>query len=389
MSKVPKYRRHKNGQAFVRSVKFYNGQNYYLGSYGSQESKQAYSHVLLKLSAGQDLEAPKQRKHKADPSITELLVAYHPHATQHYTRGGKLSPEFNSMMYALRELEAGFGAVPGGSFGPRLLREYQKRVVAKGWCRRTVNRNVKRIRTFFRWASAEELVPPETYHGLRAVQALALGELGVREKPKVRPVDMKDVEATLPLLPPVVAAMVRVQYLCAMRPSEVCNMTASEIDMTGELWLYRPAEHKNAWRGAERVIAIPKAAQEILLPLLGNAALFVPPPEKGERFGRPGYGPQPGRLDRYNTKSYHDTLKHAIKMANKRGASIPHWHPNQLRHARATEISHRHGRQAAQLWLGHEKLDTTQIYAEHQVQELVRIAQALELAEPESTSAQQ
>ena len=39
------------------------------------------------------------------------------------------------------------------------------------------------------------------------------------------------------------------------------------------------------------------------------------------------------------------------------------WHPNQLRHTRATELR-RYGLDLAKTILGHTKVETTQIYAE-------------------------
>jgi integrase len=387
-AKPPKYRRHKNGQAFVRVAKLNSGQNYYLGPHGSPKSREEYRKVLLRLEAGADVDPGLKHRKQGILTIGELMELYVHHARQHYTRGGKLSPEYHSMLYALKELAVLFDGDPADDFGPKRLRALQKHVIAKGWCRRTVNRNMTRIRTFFRWASDEELIPAATYYGLRAARALDVGQFGVREKPKVKPVDMKHVYATLPLLPPVAASMVQVQYLCGMRPGEVCGMRACDIDMTGAFWLYHPTEHKNAWREMVRTVAIPKAAQEIIRPLLGDdtkSFIFVPPPEKGRRFGRPGYGPQPGLLDRYDRVSYGYLIRHTIKKAVKAGAEITHWHPNQLRHSRATEISQSYGRQAAQIFLGHEKLETTQIYSEHQQSELLRIAGMLEPSLPSCT----
>jgi len=40
------------------------------------------------------------------------------------------------------------------------------------------------------------------------------------------------------------------------------------------------------------------------------------------------------------------------------------WHPNQLRHAAATEIRRQFGLEAAQVTLGHAAADITQVYAE-------------------------
>jgi site-specific recombinase XerC len=47
---------------------------------------------------------------------------------------------------------------------------------------------------------------------------------------------------------------------------------------------------------------------------------------------------------------------------------VPLWTPNHLRHAAATRIRSRFGLEAAQVVLGHEKADTTQIYAERDLE---------------------
>jgi integrase len=44
--------------------------------------------------------------------------------------------------------------------------------------------------------------------------------------------------------------------------------------------------------------------------------------------------------------------------------NVSPWHPNQLRHLRATEARRAFGLEAAQVLLGHSRADVTQIYAE-------------------------
>jgi site-specific recombinase XerC len=44
------------------------------------------------------------------------------------------------------------------------------------------------------------------------------------------------------------------------------------------------------------------------------------------------------------------------------------WHPNQLRHSFATRVRKEHGLKAAQVLLGHERADVTQVYAERDQQ---------------------
>src|SRR5262249_23949594 len=43
---------------------------------------------------------------------------------------------------------------------------------------------------------------------------------------------------------------------------------------------------------------------------------------------------------------------------------VPHWHPHQLRHNKATELRKQYGIEAARLILGHGNLQVTEIYAE-------------------------
>jgi integrase len=45
-------------------------------------------------------------------------------------------------------------------------------------------------------------------------------------------------------------------------------------------------------------------------------------------------------------------------------AGVPHWHPHQLRHAKATEIRREAGLDAARAVLGHRSPNVTEVYAE-------------------------
>jgi integrase len=90
---------------------------------------------------------------------------------------------------------------------------------------------------------------------------------------------MLDVRLLLSFLSPVIAAMVRVQYLCGMRPGEVCMMRPCYIDRSGDVWIYEPRRHKTAWRGFSQCKAVPNAAQQIIGPLINgdpNAFIFQP-----------------------------------------------------------------------------------------------------------------
>ena len=67
----------------------------------------------------------------------------------------------------------------------------------------------------------------------------------------------------------------------------------------------------------------------------------------------------------YDVCSYRQVI---IRAADKAG--VTRWAPNQLRHSRATEIRAKYGLEGAQVVLGHDKADVTQIYAERIMREI-------------------
>jgi integrase len=87
--------------------------------------------------------------------------------------------------------------------------------------------------------------------------------------------------------------------------------------------------------------------------------------------------------ERYTVTSYGHAIARAVERANRwrerlAGAGnydpVPHWHPNQLRHAHGTEVRRRFGLEAAQVALGHERADVTQVYAEKNLALAARVA---------------
>ena len=56
---------------------------------------------------------------------------------------------------------------------------------------------------------------------------------------------------------------------------------------------------------------------------------------------------------------------------------LPHWHPNQLRHTKATEVRLRFCLDGAQVIMGHAKADVTQVYAEKSSALAVEIARKI------------
>jgi len=252
---------------------------------------------------------------------------------------------------------------------------------------------------------AEELVPPSTFHGLQALAGLRYGRTEARETEPVKPVDDHDVDATLPFVTPHVRAMLQVQRLTGMRPDDVVSMRPCDIDQSGEVWIYERRDHKNRWRGHRRLIPIGPKAQAVLKPFMGRdpeAFLFSPKESeawrKETRLANAGKDrktkiypcelraraakkearrrrkPKLEKRDRYVTATHGQAINHGIAKAKKAGVDIPHWHPNQLRHTRGTEVRRDHGVEAAQVVLGHARADVTQVYAEENLRMAIEIA---------------
>jgi integrase len=321
-----------------------------------------------------------------DPSsltIAELLAAWRVYARQQYPdqRG-----EFMMVECALRPLETFHSAELVADFGPKKLKAVRELMVEgyksggkfyRGCCRKQVNAQAQRITRVFKWAVSEELAPAGLAHALSSVAGLKRGRTIAPDLPPVEPVDEAVVEATLPLVSALVAAMVRVQLLAGCRPGEVCIVRPCDVDRSGEVWEYRPAKHKTEHYGKARVIYIGPQAQEVLRPYLERD------PESFCFSGRESKlwwharrrldrktAVQPSQLDRSKAKAAQpgkgfdrQSYSKAIERACKRHG-IPHWHPNQLRHTAATKVREQFGLEAAQVILGHSRADVTQVYAE-------------------------
>jgi integrase len=379
----PSYRRHSSGQACV-TVRGPDGRRreILLGAWESAESKAEYARVLAELAAHQG-RLPHQAPGAStttDLSVNEVILAFWRHAEQHYRReDGTPTGEADNYREALRPLKALYGHTTAREFGPLALRAVRDAMVKSGLSRGVVNARVNRVRRVFKWAASFELVPAAVHEALRTVAGLQRGRSETPEGEGVKPVPAEYVTATLPFLPAPVRAMTELQLLTGMRAGEAMLMRAIDLTMTGAVWTYRPASHKNRHRGLERVIFLGPQAQEIIKPFLTTdleAYLFSPrayveamharraasratkrtPSElKQRRKSKPKR--KPG--ERYTRRSYRVAVVRACQKAG-----VPPWSPLQLRHTAATRIRAQFGLEAAKAILGHSRVETSQIYAE-------------------------
>ena len=377
----PSYLLHRStGQARVRI----DGKDHYLGPYGSPESRERYEDLIAEWFARQsDVTAYTL-------TVDDLCLMFIDFADGYYRReDGTSTGTVGNIRSALKYPVQLYGTTRVRDFGPRKLKAVRQAMIDDGRCRTNINRLIHWVRRVFRWGVENEHLPPNVYAALAAVPSLKAGRSTAVESEAVRPVDEATVNATLPHLPRIVAAMVELQLLTGARPGEITSMRPIDVTFgTGGVWTYRPATHKTQHRGKERRIFLGPKSQNILSPFLDRdpeAHCFSPAEAEAERNAKrrmnrespttpsqaarstaTGQGRVVGK--RYMKDSYGRAISRACE-----AAGVPKWSPNQLRHSRATIIRERYGVEAAMVVLGHSDTGTTEIYAERNFELAARI----------------
>ena len=379
MKKLPSYRLHKaSGQAICRIL----GRTYYLGAYGSEESKREFQ-VLV----AESLTNPHFGIEKKRISVAEGVVSYLKYAESYYSAG----TEYVGMRDACKPLIELYPHLHLTDFGIPQYKTCRDFWVKRGCSRQYVNKQAKRLLRLAKWWVAEGLADPSMHQGLKCVEPLKLGRCDCPEAERILPVSDSDVDATIPYLPMILQDAVRLQRLLGCRPGELVSLTRSMVDTQGEVWVIALDHHKTAWRGHTRKIFVGPKGQAILKKYMAtsksNECIFSPkvaveqrkdiaeanrktPLSCGNRRGsNRKSNPKKSPGDRYTTQSYGKAIKSACKLAK-----IEVWSPNQLRHAAATALRESDGIESASLVLGHKSLDVTQVYAEKSEQKAIELA---------------
>ncbi|MFO0803438.1 MAG: site-specific integrase [Gemmataceae bacterium] len=199
---------------------------------------------------------------------------------------------------------------------------------------------------------------------MATVAGLQRGRTDAKETEPIGPVEESVVDATLPYLNRHVRGLIEFQRLTGCRPGEACSIRRCDIDTGGDIWLYKPVHHKTAHRGKSRTIAIGPQAQALLRQFFATSIddyLFSPRRAVEEARGITEWKRNAKRMprERYDRTSYTRAIARATA-----AAGVPHWHPNQLRHAHATKVRKVFSLEHAGAALGHSKMSATEIYAE-------------------------
>lgn len=354
--RVPKYAHHKpSGQARVRI----DGKDHYLGEYGSPESHKRYSELLGEWSRSNS--NPIQ-----EVKIRELTKLYIEHCKVYYRKNGEITGEVANVKSAIRFLNAKFRNLMANEFDTLKLEAVREYMIESDLARKTINSNVSRLKTMFKWAANKKLIDKMVYLELTTLEGLKEGRTLARETDPVKPVPDAFIQAVEEHVTSPVWAMIQLQILTGMRPGEVLQMRACDLTMTGEVWDYQPQSHKTQHRKKTRIIPIGKRAQAILKPFFKTnlqAYLFSPEDGRKEFIEKEYRDSAKARVrnerKRYSAQGYYIAIKRACKRAD-----VPHWSANRLRHNYATKVRKEHGLETARILLGHSSAVTSEIYAE-------------------------
>jgi len=370
----------------------------------------------------------RRRVAPAGLTVNDLALVY-------WQTGADRASDSEAVRSSLNVLKQIAGDMPAIEFGPNTLRMVRRAMIVgdaetgrRPWTRKSINRQIHRIRAAFRWAVAHELIPSSVYEALRALEPLRAGKTAepVLETEPIQPVPEAWIEEVRSRVSRQVRALIDLQLLTGARPGELVRLRLCDIERTGIVWCGRLERHKTMHLGRQRAIWLGPRAQEVirdLMPGKGPASfIFSPTDAEADRLSARraarktplGRGNEPGtnRQERprrspgahYTVASYRLAIQRACdaafpppgelakrsnetsgqwraRLTNEQRGQLAawrrehRWHPHQLRHNAATELRRRYGLEAARVILGHSSAAITDaVYAERDAQLALRVA---------------
>lgn len=349
--RIPGYLFHKaTGQARVIIA----GKTHWLGKHGTPESHERYDNLIGELVAtrGNDCHT--------SISLSEVLAGFWKYAKERYGKFGR-GPYGHAVNWrgSIRLLREAYGKQRARDLRPKQVKSLIVDAAGRnGWSRQYANQQLAKVKAIYKWAAAEELVSVEAYQRIAIIEGIRLNASTLPESPPVEPVSDGVVDATIPLLKPVVGDMVRFQRLTGCRPGEVVRMLVDEIDRSGDVWSYSPEHHKTRHHGKSRRIFIGPRAQMIL-------ARHLLKTDCSGKFSLTNRRVFEYRIGRgYSTDSYRRAVQRAIERHN-RGIRVylPSWHPNQMRHTAAGELRAEFDIETVAGVLGHSRTNMSELYS--------------------------
>jgi integrase len=357
MRRIPAYCVHKGRNLAYITVE---GREHYLGRAHSPESHARYREALSALAAGlQPASHPAPRPGAL--TVGELAELWYLAMREQF---GRTHQKAYEAAHAATELNRHHASARVSEFGPKAFKAIRDRLVREGRSRQFINRRMNSIRRCFRWGVAEELVPGDRIQALAAVDGLRHG--AAPECPPRQAADPKAVDTVIRWLEGQghagAAALVRFIRATGCRPGEACEARWGEFRLEGDAPHYRPARHKTARHGIER-----------LIPLNADALAAI---GGGMRVGPAGvYVFVHTRGDPFTPNALLLAVRRAIA-----ATGCAKWSPYELRHLAATTALAKTGLEAAAAaLLGHSPRSTiVQRYSRDRLMLAMQAAKAIQ-----------
>ena len=305
-------------------------------------------------------------------------------------RDGRQSPDVQRAKRGSRFL-APYAQWPIPDFGPAELTAVQRAMVAYryrrspyanetvGYTRTGINQMTSQIQKMWRWGIGRGLTTEAQTQLLKEVRPLRAGKTMAPENLKRSSVTEAELDEVCDRLTSVVADMLRVIWLTAMRPDEVCRMRPLAILQDDpECWLYIPGrevsqlgDHKTAHRRRVRAVPLTAGVQAIVAPRMKDIEpeVFVFRPAdairemKEKRLSdqsvlrdyRAQTDPMIMPGDHYKPSAVYTAVRRAC-----RRAGVQRFTPYDLRRTAATRVRSKLSKEDAKLLLGHVSTDTTE-----------------------------
>jgi len=398
--RVPSYCLHRpSGQAYVTLPAPPRRRVVYLGPHGSPESRLRYAEVLSQLEApGAAQRAAPPTPNPApvsddSPFVSEVAALWADRCRTYYRRAdGTQTQEVSDHGYSWAVLLRLFRDRRIATLSRRDFVALRDAMIERGWCRKVVVKRYGRVRFGLRLLAEEGLIPLSV-PAAASLRPLQPYRSDAPETEPIRPVPLPDVLKTLPHLPPLFAALVRLQLLTGMRPGEVRVLRLRDLVWTESggvgggavgggypsatlplprLLGLKLGAHKMARFGRPRCIPLSASAAALIGPWAakakpGESDLIFPSPAP-----RAAEGAKPEAVEK---REYGKAIERAA-----RRAGVESWGPNRLRHWAATEVRKRLSLDAARSLLGHAEAGVTEVYAEVDGAVAREAAEALEKA---------
>lgn len=389
---VPKYRKHRaSGQAIVTI----NGRDHYLGVHGSKASRIEYDRLIGQWVASlRDPLFGLPEERAAAQTVAQLINAFRKHCEKRYRhQDGTPTGAIETIKAVMKRLRKLYGDVAASDFRPLSFKHFIQTMIDEDLSRTYINMAISKVKQMFRWAVSEELIDEAVSRRLESVRGESRGSSSARETDGVEPVADEIVEKTIPHMPTMIQAMVKLQRLTGMRPSETCCMKPMELDEHSGVLLYRPGQHKTKHKGKSRVIVIGPQGRLLLAPYLDANESYVFSPIKSIKLEMSRRGVKRSVPKTVGEHYTNDSFRRAIHRACELAFPYPKnattaekaewrkvywWSPNQLRHSLATEVrAVERDLESVAAVLGHSNVSTSEIYAERNLKLAIEVMQKI------------